>query len=295
MKNLQLKRMNNCSFQTMIDVWNEGFQGYFVDMTLSLDRFLTRISSEGILPEHSLVAFVDDKPVGFLLNGIRPNNGKKMAWNGGTAVIPAYRGKGVGRSLVKAAVELYKVEAVNIATLEAINNNDPAIALYKDCGYEIVDELTFLQTEERIQNFDVRSFFKMRSATLREVSLLKFYPKLVPWQQNWQSLARTRGEALIVSDDAGVAVGYALFKKKLDGEGNLADIGLCQCEVTPNRNDAADIVAHALRAVFLTEPGRYRRSTDNFRKSNQLVVEVLKSVGFSTFIEQVHMIRVMES
>src|SRR4051812_235170 len=100
---IQLKHLNTCSFQTMLEVWNEGFQGYFVDMTLTLDRFLTRISSEGVSPEYSFVAFVEDKPVGFLLNGIRSNDGKKFAWNGGTAVVPAYRGKGVGRTLLNAA------------------------------------------------------------------------------------------------------------------------------------------------------------------------------------------------
>jgi ribosomal protein S18 acetylase RimI-like enzyme len=294
MSNLQLKRMSECSFQTMLDVWNEGFQGYFVDMTLSLERFLTRISSEGVLPQFSFVAFVEDEAVGFLLNGIRSHNGHKVAWNAGTGIIPAYRGKGVGRCLLNAAVELYKAEGVEIATLEAIINNYPAISLYKDCGYEVVDELTFLQTDDDIRDFEVESFFKVQSATLREVSGLKFYPELMPWQHHWQSLARTRGEALIISDEAGVAVGYALFKQKLDSEGNLADIGLCQCEVAPDRRDAADIVAHALQAVFLTEPGEYRRSTDNFRKSNQLVLELLKNAGFSTFIEQVHMIRTIQ-
>ncbi|MGH9881544.1 MAG: GNAT family N-acetyltransferase, partial [Pyrinomonadaceae bacterium] len=47
---------------------------------------------------HSFIAFVEGKPVGFLLNGIRNNSGGKFAWNGGTAVVPAFRGKGVGRS-----------------------------------------------------------------------------------------------------------------------------------------------------------------------------------------------------
>ena len=95
-------------------------------MPLTLDRFLARISSGGISPEHSFIAFIEGKPVGFLLNGIRNNSGGKFAWNGGTAIVPVIRGKKVGRSLVNAALDLYERASVNVATLEVIKNNQAA-------------------------------------------------------------------------------------------------------------------------------------------------------------------------
>jgi len=48
-----------------------------------------------------------------------------------------------------------------------------------------------------------------------------------------------------------------------------------------------------LRRVFFSEPGKYRRTTYNFRKSNKLVIDMLKKSGFATFIEQVLMLRSM--
>jgi ribosomal protein S18 acetylase RimI-like enzyme len=296
MENLQLKRLSTCSFQTALEVWNEGFQGYFVDMTLSLDKFLARMSSEAISLEHSLVAFAQDKPVGFLLNGIRNDEGKKIAWNGGTGVIPSFRGQGVGKFLVNAAIDLYVSEAVDVATLEAISNNDIAIGLYKQCGYEIADELTFLQSDDPsadcLSQTDSVSY-SVDSVAPAVVGSLSFYSDLSAWQTQWQSLALSCGDALIVRDSAGGAVGYALFKTKFDNGGSPSNIALYQCEVAPNRDDFENIAAAMLRRVFFSEPGKYRRTTYNFRKSNKLVIDMLMKSGFATFIEQVLMLRSM--
>lgn len=296
MENVELKRLSTCSLQTALDVWNEGFQGYFVDMTLSLDKFLARLSSEAISPELSLVALVQDKPVGFLLNGIRNDQGKRIAWNGGTGVVPSFRGRGVGRFLVNAAIDLYVSEAVDVATLEAISDNDVAIGLYKQCGYEIVDELTFLQSDDPsadcLSQTDSASY-SVDSVAPAAVSSLSFYGDLSAWQSQWQSLALSCGDALIVRDSAGAAVGYSLFRKKFDNEGNPSNIALYQCEVAPNRDDFENIATAMLRRVFFSEPGKYRRTTYNFRKSNKLVIDMLMKSGFATFIEQVLMLRSM--
>src|SRR6185436_18626630 len=118
---LEIRRLSTCSFDDALKIWNEGFQGYFVDMTLSLDRYLSRLQREGLSPEYSLMAFSDGMPAGFLLNGIRTNAGRKVAWNGGTGVRPQLRGRGVGKALMRATVGLYQELGIQIATLEAIS------------------------------------------------------------------------------------------------------------------------------------------------------------------------------
>jgi ribosomal protein S18 acetylase RimI-like enzyme len=288
--NVEIKRLSTCSFQTALDVWNEGFHGYFVDLTLSLDKFLARVTSECLSPELSFIAFVAEKPVGFLLNGIRANGVTKLAWNGGTGVITSHRGKGIGRALVNASIELYEAHGVEVATLEALRGNESAIKLYRGCGYSIVEELTFLDAGDSVPSFDLKPGFTVRQVSLSSVGALSFYPELSAWQTQWQSLLSSNGEAIIF-DDSGGAVGYGLYKKRYDADGTLANVALCQCEVAPDRDDAEHVAAHALQRVFFCEPGSYRRTTHNFRKSNQLVVRMLEDAGFTTFIEQVHMIK----
>ena len=228
------------------------------------------------------------------MNGIRNDKGKKIAWNGGTGVVPSFRGKGLGKSLVNAAIDMYGSEGVDVATLEAISNNDVAIGLYKQCGYQIIDELTFLQSDDPsvgcLHLTDSASYL-VDSVAPAAVGSLNFYNDRSAWQSHWQSLALSCGDALIVRDLAGGAVGYALFKKKFDNEGNPSNIALYQCEVAPHRDDFENIASTMLQRVFFSEPGKCSRTTYNFRKSNQLVIDMLIKLGFATFIEQVLMSR----
>lgn len=294
MQNFELRRMNTCSFQTALDVWNEGFQGYFVDLTLSLDKLLVRLTSRNVSPELSFIAFVGDRPIGFLVNGIRENSGRRFAWNGGTGVIPEFRGKGIGKVLVNAALDLYAKEQVDIAMLEAISSNQSAIRLYESCGYEVVEELTFLETSKAIDNFassTSHSSYGIERVAPAVVGRLPFYRELSAWQGQWQSLSMTNGDAFIVIDGDRKPVGYALYEKRFDDAGRLERIFLYQCEVEPDRGDAGAIAALALENLFTSAAGECVRTTHNFRKSNTLVIDMLTKAGFTTSIEQVHMIK----
>ena len=288
---IEIKRMHTCSFQTALDVWNKGFQGYFVDMTISLDVFMKRLSSEGISLEHSLIAFHEGAPVGFLLNGFRTVGDKKIAWNGGTGVVPNMRGKGVGRVLVGAALELYQAESVNVATLEAICGNKSAIALYTNNGYQVIDELTNLTGADSPPVFmKSQSAYNVQRVHPSVVSTLSFYYERAAWQTQWQSLVSTCGEAIVVYLADGSTVAYALFKKNFDALGKVRAVALCQCEVDPKHHDREAIIDRALDHVFPASD-TYQRSTYNFRKSNDLVIQKLLNAGFTTFIDQVQMIK----
>ena len=289
--------MSACSFDEAVKIWNEGFQGYFVDMTMSVDGYLSRLQREGLSPEFSLLAFCEGRPAGFLLNGIRMSAGRKVAWNGGTAVSPQFRGGGVGKALMRATLDLYGRHGVEVATLEAISENEQAISLYRQFGYEIVDRLVFLQHEGKL---NTRAFYCADSQSYSAervvpfaVGKLEFYQELAPWQAHWQSLGRNKGEALIVSDVKGAAVGYALYEKKYDENGKTSDIALFQCVGRPGIGTEA-VVACALQNLYAPLELECKRSTYNFSKSNEPVRMMLVEAGFTHFIEQAHMLRTFD-
>lgn len=293
----EIRRLSACSFDEAVKIWNEGFQGYFVDMTMSVDGYLSRMQREGLSPEFSLLAFCEGRPAGFLLNGIRVSAGRKVAWNGGTGVSPQFRGRGVGKALMRATLDLYGGQGVEVATLEAISENEQAISLYRQFGYEIVDRLVFLQREGKLndsafQRADSQSYSAERVAPY-DVGKLEFYQELAPWQAHWQSLRRNKGEALIVSDAKGAAVGYALYQKQYHDDGKTSDIALYQC-VARSAVDTEAVVACALQSLYAPLELECRRSTYNFSKSNGAVRMMLSEAGFTPFIEQVHMLRTFD-
>jgi len=290
---LEFRRMSTCSFQTAVEVWNEGFQGYAIDLTLSLDSFLSRLTANGISPDHSFVAFNEGAPVGFVLTALRTEGDLKLAWNGGTGVIPAMRGKGVGKALIDAAIELYETELVDVALLEAIDTNKNAIKLYEKFGFQIVDELSLLRSEDPGDAFAQAAKthdYRITHVPPEVVAKLPFYQKLSAWQTQAQSIRLNHGEAFVVSDARPAPVGYALFKRVFNEAGKLVSIALYQCEVAPDQPDAELIATVALNSIFPLE-SNYRRMTSNLRKSNTLVTDLLLNAGFTTFIDQVHMIK----
>jgi ribosomal protein S18 acetylase RimI-like enzyme len=295
MMNIEVRRLSTRKFDEAVQLWNEGFQGYLVDMTLSLDRFLARLIMEDLSLSRSLVALCDGQPAGFLLNGIRNNGVHKVAWNGGTGVRPEFRGRHVGRALVEAAIEVYKEEEVHHATLEALAGNDAAIALYQKCGYEIIERLVILHCETSLasQLCDSDRSYSVRTVQPHEVARLDFYRSDLPWQVQWQSVAAKKGSALIVTDTSGVVVGYALYRCTFTEAGTLAVITLFQCEARTDQPDPDVIIASALERVYSPLDVQCRRNTSNLSESNELVRSCLEKAGFSTFVEQVHMIKVI--
>jgi ribosomal protein S18 acetylase RimI-like enzyme len=290
----EIRRLSTCSFDQAVQIWNKGFEGYFVDLTLSLDAFVGRLHQEGLSPELSLVAVCDGQPAGFLLNGIGIAAGRKVAWNGGTGVSPEFRGLGVGKRLVAAALDLYAAEGVARATLEAIKDNHAAIALYQKFGYVIVDRLVFLESHAACP-FLARprgsGSYEIKSVPPATLASLEFYDNSVVWQNQWQRAARSNGEALMVSDACGETVGYALFKKYCDEAGRLVAIDLHQCLATPGRDDAEQIVAAALASVFAPLDLECHRRAFNLSLKNDLVRQLLLNAGFTNRIEQLHMVK----
>lgn len=292
---ITIKRLSHCSFAEATAIWNNGFAGYFVDAAMSEERFVARLGLEGIYPSLSLVAYVDEEPAGMVLSGIRMIQGKKVAWNGGTCVATAFRGQGVAKALMEAAMQVYQEEGVEVATLEAFRQNERAISLYERMGYQVRDHLLFLTRTEDFASTD--PFFQMNAPYVgikgvpADVQLLPFYQAMAPWQTQWSGIHD--GESVVVTDSRGEVVGYALYKRIFDEAGGVAAITLFQCAAAPEREDAEEIIRYTLTRVFAPESKVGRRGTFNFPASQELVVHILEEAGFVPSIEQVYMVKML--
>lgn len=285
---ITVRRLSDCSFTDALTAWNNGFIGYRVQMEFTMEMFVWRMGQEGMSPRWSVIAYDGEVPVGIICSGIREIGGKKVGWNGGTGVAPDYRKRGVGRQMMLALLELYREEGVELATLEALSDNAPAIGLYESLGYRVVDQLQFLHREEPFaaQPFAAGGYRAERRMP-PEVVQVPFYEALVAWQSQWGSV-KMGGEAVCVYDGEAV-VGYALYRRAFDAEGQHIVTNLFQCVADPEREDGEAIYEALLGQVFAPHDGPFLRRTFNLTAKDPRVIRLLEREGFTTFSGQVFM------
>ncbi|MDR4886908.1 GNAT family N-acetyltransferase [Fredinandcohnia sp. QZ13] len=289
---ITIKRLSECTLEDAVVAWNKGFEGYYFDMTTTVDLFTRRMILEGLSPTLSVIAYDGERPVGLILNGIRFINGKKVSWNGGTGVDPEYRGKGVGKKLMEATLALYETEGVEVSTLEAVKGNDKAITLYEKVGYNIVDGLIHLQHTGELSGdafLSENNQFTFKKGIPIDASQVPFYKAMVPWQTQWNN-ARD-GESLLALDENDTVIGYAIFKRLFNEEGKLQSIILLQCETEPSQDKKEDIVRELLQRVFGQTNLNVARTAANVSVSNKILRELLENAGFKVKAEQVFMVK----
>lgn len=291
---ITIKRMSDCTIAEITKAWNRGFEGYFFPITMTEESIVQRLGAEGYTISLSVVAYDGDEPIGLVASGLRTVNGRKVAWNGGTGVATQYRRKGVGRQLMQATLELYREAGVEDATLEAISKNEKAIALYQQLGYEVVDRLLFWQHTGPLapDAFGVQrtESYRVRTGIAQEAALLPFYQADAPWQNQWMSLRDS--EVILIDDLEGQTVGYAMYKRTLNEEGNVAAITLRQCAAKPDHPDAENILRLALSKLYAPHALDCRRTTFNLPATEKRLLEILESAGFGpSETEQVYMVK----
>lgn len=288
MGNYSIKRLNECSIDEIVDVWNRGFEGYFVPIKMTAEAFFQRAVNEGISLDKSIIAFDGDASAGIVLNGFRTVGGKKISWNGGTGVATEYRGKGVSTFLMEEILKIYREENVEMATLEAIKENERAIRLYQKYGYEITDTLVYISG-----NLELGNGREIQTVNIRpeQLSQYSFYKSSEPWQCQWQSVKQ--GEAQVYYDTDQNPLGYSIFKRTWKADGGLDKVFLFQVELIGEQ------IEETIQSVFAAiagqqDGGLVNYTTINNRESSP-VVKYLLSRGFMKTVEQVKMDLVIES
>ncbi|MCQ5365546.1 GNAT family N-acetyltransferase [Anoxybacillus salavatliensis] len=285
---LQIKRLSECTLEEAVRAWNAGFEGYYFPIQLTIESFLHRLVGEGLSPTLSIIAFYHNEPVGIVLNGVRECKGTSMAWNGGTGVAPAFRKTGIGKALMEATLNIYQEAGVELATLEAISENERAIALYQKFGYEIVDELEYLQSQEAVPHFLDDATFQVETTVPQQISLLPFYKGRHPWQTQWQSAKD--GEALLVKDERGCNIGYAYYRRVFDATGKHEKTVLYQCEADSERNDTEHILRVLFSKIFSAHPDKVVKVVPNVPIAHSSATySLLKEIGFQPIVKQVWM------
>lgn len=291
---IKLGRLIDCTFAEALELRNRGFEQYYSDMTTTMERLIQTFHNHSIHPGNSIVAYVDGKPVGFVFIGIKTVNGKKLAWNGGTGVFPEYRGRGIAKAMMLEAQKVIKDQEVDRAILEVVTKNSHAIAAYEKGGFRIVDQVIGMVHDEALeQPFHADSLpegMTVTEGSTDAVRSLSFYQEMSAWNSMWHGIPG--GSSYVLTDKSGKTVGYALFVRRFNEDGQITSVDLRQCVADPDQDEQMqrDILHILLQKVFGPHEQTFKRTTSNLSKAPLGIVDLLKQAGFTTKYEQYVMI-----
>ena len=163
-----------------------AFSDYFVPMDMDEAHLREFIYVNDIdLSLSFLVESPGGQPLGQALSGRRG----ELGWIGGVGLHPEYRGKGIGRDVVRQQLKAFREAGVQEVTLEVLSQNDAAKKLYDGLGFETVRDLHYFRymrpdTEVTTPPEDLR----FEDAPVEQV--LEMYTPDHPWQTMKESILK---------------------------------------------------------------------------------------------------------
>ena len=192
------------SLSELVDLLNRGFEEYFIPIHFNADMFSNMLRKDGIDLADSHVLIADDQACGIALLACRPSlHTSRLAAMG---IAREIRGKGAGSWFMKKLIERACERGDREMVLEVIEQNDPAVKLYRKYGFVSMRRLVGYTCRSR--STEKPESNKLYQIDLQEMSrLISQYglPDL-PWQLSGESITQTapplhayrQGQAYIV-------------------------------------------------------------------------------------------------
>lgn len=198
-------------FDALYRTFIEAFSDYSVPFQMTVEQFHNHLAHNGVILELCVGAFVDERMIGFSLNGFGDWRGRKTVYDAGTGVVRDARRSGAARAVFDFMVPEFTRNGWEQILLEVISTNTPAIELYQSIGFEITRRLAY---------FDLQKPFKPKAKPRYETVVVdnpdwnllnRFGQGEVSWQNSTASLIRSNRKLVICAYDGGRVIGYLAF------------------------------------------------------------------------------------
>lgn len=211
-KMITLKTLENTNFRELYNTFLEAFSDYTVPMRLSEEQFRSKLQNEGVDLTISGGAFEDNKMIGLILHGRGNWNGQSTAYNAGTGVVPPFRGQGITRDLYSFLIPILQTQGIESCLLEVMQNNVPALNIYKDAGYEIKRTLDSykLVNPAKLKPISAHDFAIVPCTLSDNVKqhLYSWHNWAPTWQNSWDAMLRNQNIKAFMATLNNKSVGY---------------------------------------------------------------------------------------
>ena len=134
---ITIRPLTGQSVATLTQTFNEAFSDYDVPLQITEAQLADKLMADQIDLTLSPGAFDQDRLVGFIWHGIEGD----LAWNGGTGVVPSYRGQRITDQLYAFILPHLRAAGIKKTVLEVLQNNHPAVHIYQKNGFVVQREL----------------------------------------------------------------------------------------------------------------------------------------------------------
>jgi ribosomal protein S18 acetylase RimI-like enzyme len=210
----------------MRKVFNCAFEDYLIPVKLSDADFKRKlIDKTDISFKYSVGCYSENKLVGFIFQSIGKYNDQKTAYNGGTGVIPSFRGNHLTYHMYQHVLPKLVNKEVKNCVLEVISNNKPAIKSYEMVGFRKSKFYHCLKLEEEsryLANAPQYRFRIVEPGKPRWDLYESFCDYDTSFLDTFFMLKKNRKfEKILEAYEGEDLVGYIIYNKKMGRVGNI--------------------------------------------------------------------------
>lgn len=213
---LRIDNLSGISLHTLSECLNLAFADYIIPLYVSSSSLARKIKRENIQWDWSVGLFDGKRLVGFILHGLGEREGEKVLYNGGTGILPAYRGSAYTRRMYEFLLPRLRQEQIEAVWLEVIEENERALNVYQKLGFEKVRNLDCFRGEASGKKEDPRrphlQIEEIDEPIWEELSTFFDYPP--SWQNDLPALRNDLSGSKVITMRQGVQyLGYLLYSE----------------------------------------------------------------------------------
>jgi len=206
--------LNEDHFAELHKTFIEAFSDYATPFQHTEDQFQKHLLLNAVDLEQTVGCFVEEKMVGFTLNGFGSWNGSSTVYDAGTGVIPAFRRQGISRAMFAFMFPIFKARGVEQCLLEVITSNEKAVNLYRSLNFRENRKLMILKAENPLKF--TRPFSE--NVEIRRISepdwdlFVTFWDGQTSWQNSVDAIKRSVvNRKIFGAFSADRCTGYIIF------------------------------------------------------------------------------------
>lgn len=277
-KKMEIKNLEGIDNKEILRVFNESFSDYFIPFKLTEEQLTSKMIADKTDLELSVGVFDNQNLIAFILHGYDISNDQKVAYNGGTGVIPGKRGYGLTKQMYLFILPILEKKGIDKIILEVITENIQAIRSYEKSGFKKVRELACYKGE--FNGAKTNEKVEIKELPTYDWKLMESFWDISPTWQNSKNVmdelkTSTISFGAYIKDQF---VGYVIYNPKSKRIQQIAT--------------HKDFRKNGIASRLLIElANRYGNdfSVINVDKKAENVTHFFESIGFKNFLEQIEM------